>query len=70
MDGGDDGLSLFRRLVSGATQWLAPNGRLMSEVSDRQAPLAERIIRGQGLRAEVREDETLGATVAIGLNTP
>ncbi|GAB6899495.1 putative protein N(5)-glutamine methyltransferase [Kineosporia succinea] len=70
VDGGDDGLTLFRRLVTGATSWLAPGGRVMSEVSARQAPLAQQIVAGQGLRAEMREDEDRGAVVVIGVRDP
>ncbi|GAB3244017.1 putative protein N(5)-glutamine methyltransferase [Kineosporia babensis] len=69
VDGGPDGLALFSRLVAEASPWLAPGGRLMSEVSERQVPLAASIVAGHGLRPEVREDENLGATVIIGTFT-
>ncbi|GLY27371.1 putative protein N(5)-glutamine methyltransferase [Kineosporia sp. NBRC 101731] len=67
VDGGGDGLALFRRLVMGATSWLAPGGRVMSEVSERQAPLAEAIVAGQGLETELHEDPDLNATVVTGV---
>ncbi len=70
VDGGPDGLRLFGRLVAEARAWLAPGGRVMSELSEAQIPLAESIMAEQGLRPEVHADETLGATVIIGSHTP
>jgi release factor glutamine methyltransferase len=70
VDGGEDGLALLNRLAAGAGKWLAPGGRVMSEVSERQVPLAESIFAGHGLIAELRADSDLGATVVVGRFTP
>ncbi len=70
VDGGEDGLALLTRLATQAGKWLAPGGRVMSEVSERQVPLAESIFAGQGLAAELRTDADLGASVVIGRYTP
>ena len=32
LDGGEDGLQLIRRLLAAATEWLAPNGRILLEI--------------------------------------
>ncbi len=32
LDGGEDGLHLIRRLLGTATEWLAPNGRILLEI--------------------------------------
>lgn len=66
LDGGADGMDIQRRVVSGATAWLAPNGSLVVECSDRQAsPLAEEFARHKLATAVVSSDE-LHATVVIG----
>jgi release factor glutamine methyltransferase len=70
VDGGEDGLALLHRLAADAGKWLAPGGRVMSEVSERQVPLAESIFAGHGLLAEARADSDLGATVVLGRFTP
>ena len=36
LDGGDDGLAVHRRIVADAADWLAPGGRLLIEVAERQ----------------------------------
>ena len=38
LDGGSDGLDVHRRIIAGATRWLAPHGRLLVETSRNQAP--------------------------------
>lgn len=37
LDGGEDGLDIQRRLITEAPGWLAEDGRLLVETSDRQA---------------------------------
>ena len=66
LDGGADGLDVLRRVVAGAAGWLAPGGHLLSEISERQAPLAESVVTGGGLTARVARSPDLDATVIIG----
>jgi release factor glutamine methyltransferase len=66
LDGGADGLDVLRRVAAGAAAWLAPGGHLLSETSERQAPLAEAIFTASGLTARVAASAELAATVVIG----
>ncbi|HET9975674.1 MAG TPA: putative protein N(5)-glutamine methyltransferase, partial [Streptosporangiaceae bacterium] len=66
LDGGQDGLDVLRRVAAGALAWLAPGGHLLSETSERQAPLAEAVLAAAGLTARVVSSDDLGATVLIG----
>jgi release factor glutamine methyltransferase len=65
LDGGADGLDVLRRVAIGAAEWLAPGGHLLSETSDRQAPLAEAVTTASGLAARVARSPDLDATVII-----
>jgi len=66
LDGGADGLDVLRRMAAGAAGWLAPGGHLLSETSERQAPLAEAVLAAVGLTARVARSADLEATVVIG----
>ena len=66
LDGGADGLDVLRRVAVGALAWLAPGGHLLSETSERQAPLAGEVLAAAGLAARVVSSDDLGATVVIG----
>ena len=66
LDGGADGLDVFRRVVVGAPRWLAPGGVVLSEVSESQAGAAVAAVRGAGLHADVASDDDLEATVVVG----
>jgi len=72
LDGGADGLELHRRVIAGAPSWLAPGGRLLIEVSERQAPVAASLMQGAGLGVEsaVDEDDHDTTTVLIGRRRP
>ena len=37
LDGGDDGLAVYRRIVAGLEKWLAPGGTFVGEIGDDQA---------------------------------
>jgi release factor glutamine methyltransferase len=63
LDGGDDGLDVFRAVVAQAPRWLAPGGALLSEITEAQADAATAAVRAAGLRAEVVYDDDLEATV-------
>ncbi|MGD8195396.1 putative protein N(5)-glutamine methyltransferase [Herbiconiux sp. P18] len=66
LDGGGDGLDVQRRVVAGATEWLAPGGRLLIETSEQQAPLTAALFEAAGLRTRVERDDDLDATVVVG----
>jgi release factor glutamine methyltransferase len=65
LDGGDDGLDVFRAVVHEAPRWLAPGGRLMSEISQAQIDAAGAAVQAAGMRVEIACDEDLEATVVI-----
>ncbi len=66
LDGGDDGLTVLRRIVAGAPGWLAPRGALLFEVSAAQTTAAVAALRGAGLAPLVVEDDERDATVVVG----
>ncbi|WP_069166310.1 putative protein N(5)-glutamine methyltransferase [Nocardia altamirensis] len=66
LDGGPDGLDVFRRVVTGASSWLAPGGHLLVEASEHQAEQALAELRAHGLRARLAESDEHYATVVIG----
>ncbi len=66
LDGGDDGLGVFRRVVAAAPGWLAPGGMLLSEITEAQVPAATAAVRAAGLRPGIVSDDDLAARVVIG----
>lgn len=66
LDGGPDGLDVLRRVVTAAPRWLAPEGRLLVEASERQAPSLVEAVARSGLTPRVASSEELAATVVIG----
>jgi release factor glutamine methyltransferase len=66
LDGGPDGLDLLRRVSAAASEWLAPGGHVLIEVSERQLPVAMAVFEADGLAASSAQDAGLGATVVIG----
>lgn len=68
LDGGADGLDIFRRVAAEAADWLAPGGQLLVESSRAQAPAAVAALTACGLAARVAESEEYYATVVIGTN--
>jgi len=69
LDGGADGLAVFRRVSAEAADWLAPGGHFFVEMSERQAPVARAVMIEHGLAAEIVKDDDLGATVVHGIYT-
>jgi release factor glutamine methyltransferase len=65
LDGGADGLAVFRAVVRAAPRWLAPGGVLLSEVTQAQVGAATAALRAAGLAAAVATDEDLDATVVL-----
>ena len=66
LDGGEDGLNVLRRLAAAAPAWLAPEGHLLVETSDRQAAIATAVMTASGLTAWIATDDELEATVVVG----
>lgn len=66
LDGGPDGLDIQRRVIAGATDWLAPGGHVLIETSLGQARQTIGLMRQAGLAARLASDPELDATVAIG----
>jgi release factor glutamine methyltransferase len=66
LDGGEDGLDLQRRVADEAPRWLAPDGHLLVETSERQAPQSLDLFTRAGLIARVVRSEELDATVVVG----
>ena len=58
LDGGPDGLDVFRRLAGRAPHWLAPGGRLYAEIGEDQAETAAALLAEAGL-AEVAVHQDL-----------
>jgi release factor glutamine methyltransferase len=70
LDGGADGLDVYRAVVAAAADWLAPGGVLLSEATDAQTTAASAALAAAGLRAELVHDEDLEATAVLGHRSP
>ncbi|WP_213003291.1 putative protein N(5)-glutamine methyltransferase [Winogradskya consettensis] len=70
LDGGDDGLDVFRAVLKEAKTWLAPGGILLSEITEAQISTATDVVRATALHPAIHIDEDLEATVvtATALN--
>ncbi|HEX6523134.1 MAG TPA: putative protein N(5)-glutamine methyltransferase [Streptosporangiaceae bacterium] len=66
LDGGADGLDVLRRVAVQAPRWLAPGGHLLTETSERQAPLAADLFAAAGLTPRVAVSADMQAAVVIG----
>jgi release factor glutamine methyltransferase len=66
LDGGTDGLDVLRRVAAEAPRWLAPDGCLLVETSERQAPAAVEAFTRTGLTARLAVSEELYANVVVG----
>jgi release factor glutamine methyltransferase len=63
LDGGADGLAVLRDVAAQAPRWLAADGHLLVETSDRQAPAMAAAMSAAGLAPQVHSCEDSGATV-------
>jgi release factor glutamine methyltransferase len=63
LDGGSDGLDVFRAVAGEAPAWLTPGGVLLSEITEAQTGPALAAAHGAGLRADIARDDGLEATV-------
>jgi release factor glutamine methyltransferase len=66
LDGGADGLDVFRAVVAGAHRWLAPGALLLSEITESQVDAATAVVTAAGLIATVASDDDLEATAVMG----
>ena len=66
LDGGPDGLDVQRRLITGAPDWLAPDGCLLIETGRAQAPFTAAAMEAAGLAARIETDDDLDATAVLG----
>ncbi|MGW6128798.1 methyltransferase [Cellulomonas sp. NPDC055163] len=66
LDGGADGVDVHRRLAAAAPRWLAPDGHLLIETSERQAPLTADAMTRAGLVPVVVRDDDVDGTVVVG----
>jgi release factor glutamine methyltransferase len=66
LDGGADGLDVQRRLIAAAPVWLASDGHLLIETSERQAPHTAAAVAAAGLLPNVVHDDELDATAVVG----
>lgn len=69
-DGGADGLTLIRRIIGSASDWLAPGGSVLVECSAGQAPVVAQLLAAQGLRPEIITGGDAEATIAVGRRAP
>jgi len=70
LDGGEDGLDIQHRVISGAPEWLAVGGRLLVETSDRQAARTMEAMSEAGLSTTLATSAELEATVVVGRRSP
>jgi release factor glutamine methyltransferase len=66
LDGGPDGLSVFRAVAADAAAWLSPGGILLSEITDAQTVAATEAVQAAGLDVAVIYDDDLEAQVIQG----
>lgn len=66
LDGGADGLDIVRLVAARAKPWLAENGHLLVETSERQAAEAQEIFASNGLLPRVVGSAEWNATVVVG----
>lgn len=65
LDGGGDGLDVQRRLAQQAPGWLAPGGRVLTEVAAAQADDAVAVFAAAGFQAQVRISADWGSGVLV-----
>jgi release factor glutamine methyltransferase len=57
LDGGVDGLDVLRRAIAEAPAWLAPDGCLLTEATEAQAPAVVKAAARAGVAAVVVADD-------------
>lgn len=66
LDGGTDGLNVQRRVVAGASGWLASGGALLIETSQGQSTGTAALFEAAGMTAWVTRSDEADATVVVG----
>lgn len=66
LDGGADGVDIHRRVGVQAAEWLAPDGYVLIETSQQQAPLTVAALEAGGFSAWTERDEEVDGTAVIG----
>jgi release factor glutamine methyltransferase len=67
LDGGQDGLTVLRRVTADAPAWLAPGGVLLTETSERQAAAASLAMAQAGMTPHVAASPETSAVVVAGI---
>nr|WP_307431503.1 putative protein N(5)-glutamine methyltransferase [Pseudarthrobacter defluvii] len=65
LDGGSDGLDFHRRISVEGIQWLAPDGYVIIETSQRQADSTSGILAAAGFAVRTVRSEELDGTVVV-----
>jgi release factor glutamine methyltransferase len=66
LDGGPDGLDPYREIAAAAPAFLAPQGRVIVEIGEGQAPEIEGIFQAQGFLPDGRWSDLAGHTRCLG----
>ncbi|MBN1206584.1 MAG: peptide chain release factor N(5)-glutamine methyltransferase [Myxococcaceae bacterium] len=67
LDGGQDGLSLVRRVIEGARRWLLPGGLLAMEIGETQGSAVQALLQAAGyVDARVEKDLERRDRLAFG----
>lgn len=67
LDGGEDGIGLHRRIAAEAPDWLAPEGVVLVETSQRQAEATACCFSRNGFRTCIAEQPETDATVVAAV---
>lgn len=70
LDGGTDGLTFYRRLALEAADWLRPEGKLLAEFGDGQAPALRELFEGAGWKTEAVEKDLSGRDRVLIVRPP
>ena len=66
LDGGADGVDMHRRIAAEIGEWLVPDGYVLIETSQEQAPLTIAALEAAGFSAWMERDEEVDGTAVIG----
>ncbi|GAA3536293.1 putative protein N(5)-glutamine methyltransferase [Aeromicrobium panaciterrae] len=66
LDGGADGVDVHRRIAAEVGEWLVPDGYVLIETSQDQAPLTIAALEASGFSAWVERNEDVDGTAVIG----
>ena len=65
LDGGADGVDVHRRIAAEVGEWLVPDGYVLIETSQEQAPLTIAALEDAGFSAWMERDEEVDGTAVI-----